>query len=161
MNVLGDRDLARGYLAAMIDGEGSVGNSLRRYSKGYYRGVKIVNTDSNLIAATAKACDTLGITYTIRIVEESRKAHWKPCHYLSIYGKANLERLLEEVPIQSKTKYDNLKRSIESYRYEQVDDTKIKSLYESGLSSNKIAIQTGHSKSTILRSLHRNHVVIR
>lgn len=149
------------YLAAMIDGEGSVSNTKRgKYAHGYHRGVKIANTDLDLIKATGRACDLLGVAYSIRTVEETRNPAWKPCHYLVIYGRENLIKLLD-VPIQSRGKREKLVESVKTYVYLPVDDTKLREMYESGLSSVQIHKTTGHSKSTVLRALHRSGTLMR
>lgn len=147
---------APGYLAAMIDGEGSV----TFHRAGYSRGVKIVNTDPAIIQACKDCCDYLGIGYTTH-QPTVKRLNRKQQTVLTIYGRANLERLNSVISLQAPEKARRLEELVSSYTYNQIDHEQVKNLYESGQSSTQIAKQIGRSKTTILRSLSSSQVVMR
>ena len=61
-----NKDVAAGYLAAMIDGEGCVEfKPLPGAKSSWRRRVRITNTSEGILSATQKACDMLEISYTM------------------------------------------------------------------------------------------------
>ena len=109
------KDEARGYLAAMIDGEGHVAFQKRTRagrSSGYNRAVSIFNTDYSLIEATVEACALLGIATRVRerTLPPPRKNVW----VVSIATREALEALLD-VPLRSPLKRAALVAGVASY----------------------------------------------
>jgi hypothetical protein len=84
-------DEAAGYLAAMIDGEGSVWFRARGV-RGASRAIEIANTEPSIISATGAACDMLGITYRVVAYEKEKTSSWKQVYRLLITGRWNYER---------------------------------------------------------------------
>lgn len=108
------------YLAAMIDGEGSVtwppcgpADAPHGRSVGA-RCVTITNTDPFLIRSTCRALDRLKIKWHKYHV--ARKPPRKACIRIHITGRQNLERLLETVPLKAPGKRWKLIGCIQSYR---------------------------------------------
>lgn len=102
-------DEARGYLAAIIDGEGCVHSPPKR-------GVYISNTDPAIIAATVGACRQLGIVCTVREYRRyptPGKRAWR----VAIRWQPNLRRLLEVVTLRSPGKQARLEESVASYQH--------------------------------------------
>lgn len=138
-----------GYLAAMIDGEGSVAIA-RRDGRIKSRYVCIVNTDESIIEACEEACRALGITFT----RSCRRERARPLFHVGIYGRANLERLLEVVPLRSGAKAERLREAVESYqqRHHRVDQIPedVRRLYvDEGRSGPDVAAMLGVAESTL------------
>lgn len=92
------RQVARGYLAAMIDGEGHVRKNDGR--------TEIINTDPVLISTSKAAAEILGIPCRVRL--HGAKPGYVPSFALSLLGGLETRRKLLRLPIMSKVKRDNL-----------------------------------------------------
>lgn len=89
---------ARYYLAAFIDGEGSVRSNGRRE-------LAIGNTDPDLIAAVLECFAVLGITHGA-ITRSSRGMRGRrDMLYVNVYRKSNFE-ILATLPLRSAAKRD-------------------------------------------------------
>jgi hypothetical protein len=131
---------ALGYLAGVIDGEGSIWNS------GNGRGICIVNTDAGLLDAVDEACDMLGIR--TRRYERSERARLgrKPIWDLWITGRDALALLAEQLPLRT-AKAAKLRAIVSSYRpLPRYDDAR--RLYDSGQSIGQVAAALGVPWST-------------
>ena len=132
------------YLAAMIDGEGTV-----RHSKSYInkngkrtcgtRLIGISNTDSNIIDATTEALDQLGIEYTCKRNVPRKSENHKPISLITIHSRVNLAKVFEMVPIQQKFKQDRLRSLLDSYRRMPSDQDINKLYFGQNLSSRRVA----------------------
>lgn len=102
-----------GYLAALIDGEGTVSFAPSRArrkdgtwrSNGTNRQVRIYNSDQTLLDEAATILRSLGIGYSQSLVN-TRPGQ----KTLTICGKENLRRLNSAISLRSKTKADKLER---------------------------------------------------
>lgn len=106
---------SRGYLAAMIDAEGTVqlGNASAKGRKGYTRLVVIYNTDRAIIDHTCECLDGLGISYSLYL-QEPKGFGTKKLYRITVSGRENLRKLIP-LPIQSE-KLDKLVEIQASYR---------------------------------------------
>jgi hypothetical protein len=124
------REEALGYLAGMIDGEGTVSTNHR------HRAVRISNTDMALLAACGEALTLLGIEWRIYPRKSSsRPEHWAQAYDLTIFGRENFLKLVE-VPLRSK-KADLIQNLLSWYsqlRRSERPLEKIRELYEQGSS---------------------------
>jgi hypothetical protein len=107
MTIFASRSEAAGYLAAMIDGEGTV--SERR------RLVVIYNTDLSIIDATTVACEMLGIHCRVKRhkMQDGRKPMWN----VIISRQSELIRLAESALPKSEAKRAALVRIVTGYRW--------------------------------------------
>lgn len=92
------RQTARGYLAAMIDGEGHV-----RKNSGH---TEIINSDPRLISAAKAAAEALGIPCNVRL--HGTRDGYLPTFAVSLLGGLATRRKLLKLPIMSQTKRENL-----------------------------------------------------
>lgn len=92
------RSVARGYLAAMIDGEGHV-----RHDDGR---TEIINTDPVLISTAKAAAEMLGIPCSVRV--HGAKPGYVPSFALSLLGGLKTRQKLLRLPIMSAVKRNNL-----------------------------------------------------
>jgi len=106
----------RGYLAAMIDGEGYVNQCAKSNGRGgVNRQVRIVNTDPAIIAHVCSCLEALEIDYSISINEQGRWiAGAKDQFVISIYRRESFIKLMQ-LPIQS-AKLDRLSSIVKSYK---------------------------------------------
>jgi hypothetical protein len=98
------------YVAAMIDGEGSVAHY---GDKRPYRAVRITNTDYDLIEATSEYLAALDIRHAIRVKNEQEGPRSK-CWVINITDRASLERVAK-LPLRSTVKVVRLGRLLSSY----------------------------------------------
>lgn len=105
-------EFARGYLAALIAGEGCVCN------KSGARHVEVANTEKEILETGLEACLVLGVEARIRgpYTSNSRSAKWNPIWYLIISRKDPLHKLATEVKLP-KRKQDLLEGVLRSYIY--------------------------------------------
>lgn len=113
------QEAAAYYLAAMIDGEGSVSvtyTSSPQQNRRCVRYVEVGNTDSGLIAAFIEACDLLGIE-TRTYVKPRPKAHpkWSDGWVVQIGKRESLQIVVDKVSIQSSKKQAKLRELLGSY----------------------------------------------
>lgn len=118
-----DRATAAGYLAGLIDGEGSVvfgrwgpAGPRKPGGKKQYRVVVCVNTDPTIIKAAERACDIMGYEYITRQKPMPNEPNRKDIWVITIYRAESIRRLLDEVPIQARKKKANLKAMVASFR---------------------------------------------
>ena len=98
---------AASYLAAMVDGEGSIGGRGKRE-------IRIRNTEPELIDACIEAADLLGLEYR---VYRNRFAgnQWKNYDELSFTVQENLQNFQRLVPFKSKRKQELLQQALDAY----------------------------------------------
>lgn len=154
-----NRDTAGAYLAAMIDGEGYIP---KQTARGHGHSIEIANTEEDIIAATAEACDVLKIAYRIQskpAATENRRA----AYVLRIGAIDNLVRVQKLVPIQSARKRGNLDGILANY----IKNTplpmieELMAMYQSGLSASAIAKRYGVAGHAIAKRLKRAGVCLR
>lgn len=119
-----NRNIAIGYLAALIDGEGSIScNSPHR------RQISICNTDQAILNFASKCLDVLQIKHSVRLRNKTTTTG-KSVWYLYICNKNGFERIFWEVPLQS-IKRDKLEYMVNSYTQPQhnLDKQKVNEMY--------------------------------
>jgi hypothetical protein len=123
---------AAAYLAAMIDGEGTVTNAPGRRAR-QTRMVSISNTDPAIITATTACCDVLRLTYLVRTENVDRYPYAgrrRPIMHVRIHGRTNFQRLLDTVPIQAPEKRRRLEVIVASYiTHAIIDPAEVRRLY--------------------------------
>lgn len=149
-------DEARGYLAGLIDGEGTVGD--QRCPSGPRRHVSIANTDPEIIMRALAACQMLGIRASVyhRADLPSRPDHWADCMDVRITGRSDLERIAE-LPLCPR-KRERLQRLLAGYRvrYRRRGErplSEIASRYHAGATISQLAKDFDSSRGTIHRWL--------
>jgi hypothetical protein len=110
-------DEARGYVAALIDGEGSVSFVLRE-GKSPYRRVNISNTDPSIICAFENALDMLGVKHWIFHKRFKAQEHYLDSFRVEIRRQANFKRLYEQVTLRSDRKQAALEAIAGSFTHE-------------------------------------------
>jgi len=135
------KDTAAAYLAAMIDGEGTVGyqsdgrHSIRRH-------VSIANTENSIIEACKKAAETLGIPYTVTVKKPQNPTH-KECWNVN-FDSREAFTMLNTLPLGSQLKKARIERLVKSYKHSQLTKEVIVSLYnDEELSIHAIAKKLG------------------
>lgn len=130
---------AGAYLAAMIDGEGSVDVTRDRC-------VRIANTEQSIIEAIQACCAVLGIDYNVQI---RHRDGYAPVTIIGIYGKDQLTKLLE-LPIQSAKKKAKLEQAIVSFKRatyirkrNQPSKRQIASMIQAGMTQREMAVALG------------------
>lgn len=98
------------YLAAITDGEGCVYYNQKRKT----RAITITNTDIDIVIAVQQCCDLLGIKYKTKIKKSKNEKH-KDCYLINIYGRENLCRFSDIVPLRSTKKQTTLNLAIGTY----------------------------------------------
>ena len=104
-------DEARGYLAAMIDGEGYVPDVKVTRAKHPFKNIRyvsIVNTQPELIDAVRAACQVLGIGTVVHLKKNESDPIRKPLYSVRIKGLGNLARLQSLVRLRSPYKQASL-----------------------------------------------------
>lgn len=94
------RSAARGYLAAMIDGEGHVRKDDGR--------TEIINNDLSVISACEQAARWLGIKTKVRV--SCRKDGYMPTYAIALLGGAETRKKLLRLPIVCPYKRKHLGR---------------------------------------------------
>jgi hypothetical protein len=98
----------RGYLASMIDGEGTVQYVIK---KGHnVRNVSISNTDTGIIGHVCYCLDTLGIGYWMN---ERMPYTRKKLYTVNISTRSGIQKLMQ-LPLQS-VKLDRISEILSSY----------------------------------------------
>lgn len=140
-----DRDAARWYLAALIDGEGHVGQRKHKGKKqGFTRDVRVTNTDESIVSAAQDAMTMLGIqhhTY-LRADRAEREDVFgsKPLYDVVVSHKNGLDIILAEVPLQCAYKREALQTAVGSYvRKNRPPQHELEAHLAAGLSDAKIA----------------------
>lgn len=112
--MLGNRNEAAAYLAGIIDGEGCV----YFHEERSLRTLTVVNTDLEILKATQKAYDTLGIFYTLSTLNyrSRQKPGYKRGWRIRVHHQQGFLDAYSELPIQSETKQLKLKRILRSYK---------------------------------------------
>lgn len=155
-----DTEQAKGYLAAMIDGEGHV-SSVRDRRGWAKRSVRISNTERDIIDACVEAALALGIEH--RVVKQPRptstgKAVWT----VGFYKGASLAQLAE-LPIASARKRAALADGIASLRPSRRPprETLERMYVFEDLSSPEIARLVGVSQRAVLSWLRDEGIPVR
>lgn len=91
---------AKGYLAALIDGEGSVRKDCGR--------VEISNNDATVLGAAISAANYLGIETTLRVQNYGTVLGREPVFAVSLRGGKATRKKLLRMPIRSQKKRDLL-----------------------------------------------------
>lgn len=133
------KDQSIAYLAAMIDGEGWIGE-LKGTTN---RAIRIANTEEDIITGITECLDHLGITYRIVREKENPNPRWAKRITVDITGLKNLSYILEHVHFRSVRKRARLGRLVASYR-RPVDVDAVRHLYiEKGMSDKQVAEALG------------------
>jgi len=114
---------AQAYLAAMIDGEGTVSDAyVTSQRTGHLvrssaRSVRIANTDRTLLVVCGECCELLGIKFRIRERKKTRTIpkHWKKAWDPIISDRESFRRMCAVVPLQSEDKRERLRVLAASY----------------------------------------------
>jgi hypothetical protein len=128
------KEAAAWYLAAMIDGEGSIQfrPAYRSTTTGYRHGdrrVAVYGTEEDIMAAVEEAFTVLGFSFRKRLHLPAVCANrpviigTRPCIVLTLAGgRESYERFLREVPIQSDRKRANLEECVRTYVWRRRED---------------------------------------
>lgn len=133
-------DFSAGYLAAMIDGEGWIGEPKSLMN----RAIRIANTDPIIIEAIKAVCDELGITYTVQQIR-ARSEKRSPGWVVDITGRENMVRIRDTVPFRCRRKRERLDKTIASYRSPlPINRDELARLYTvEGLTQEEVAARLG------------------
>jgi hypothetical protein len=130
---------AAGYLAAMVDGEGSV------RAHGHQRSVHVWNSDEDIVNACLAACRILGVEARCSVRANPAPKATVPLFGVSIYGRENLEQLERKIVLQSSRKCDGLRRAVASYsRRRPVTRDELISMIDRGLTHREMALELGY-----------------
>lgn len=150
------REQAAYYLAAMIDGEGTVAKADGRTNKM----ARVTNTDRRLIAACEECCEALDIAYTV-VPRKAYKAHWASGWDLVVSGKENIGRL-SALPLRSLAKKQRLLALLASYRPARPAPELLRELYvDRGMSIKAIGRYIGRPWTSVRQWLVADGVEIR
>lgn len=105
------------YLAAIIDGEGSVQASFVGPRKQWIRGVQIANQDPDILIAIVECLDALGIEWR-SCVRVTNGFSDKEITVIYIYGRENYEKL-RKLPVQG-AKREKIEALCNSYLTKEV-----------------------------------------
>lgn len=105
-----NRDEARGYLAAIIDGEGTIVEGSRQQ-----REIRIYNTDLLIIGAVNEALDLLGIGHYSYPYSRKDRPTKPPLVRVVIGRREDVIRAYEEIPLRS-VKRERLRNLVSTYR---------------------------------------------
>lgn len=136
------------YLAALIDGEGTITRCGRKS-----RAVRITNTDLNIISAGTACLAKLGISYKIY---KRKSTKGKQAFDIVVHGEDNFRRVLASVPIQSQEKRKRLNELIGSY-VDRHQIPNLRRLYENN-SVAEIAGKTGKPPSVVYYLLKKQNI---
>lgn len=147
-------DQAIGYLAAMIDGEGWIGDL-----KGVHnRAIRIANTEEDIISAVTSCLDYLGITYIIIRDKKPARPNWAKRITVDITRRSNLSYILGHVPFRSLRKRERLERLVSSYR-QPLDPDEVRRLYvDEGLTEQQVANRLGASLKRVKNVRRWNNI---
>ncbi|MGH3429841.1 MAG: LAGLIDADG family homing endonuclease [Mycobacteriales bacterium] len=142
---------AAGYLAGLIDGEGSV------YARGYRRLIHVFNTEESIVQACLQACSQLGIEAQARVRENAAPGSKVPMWTISIYGRGNLERAARVLRLHSSRKQAALHAAVASYsRRRPVERSEFEVMLRDGLTHRQMAQKLGYkSHGTVQYHLRR------
>jgi DNA-binding transcriptional ArsR family regulator len=142
---------AAGYLAALIDGEGSV------YGTGHRRAIFVFNSEVSIIKACLEACDMLGINARARARENAAPMSTVPMWTVSIFGRENLETAERVLRLRSLRKQEALHRAVASYvRRRPVTREELQAMLRAGMTQREMGRKLGYkSHSTVQYHLNR------
>lgn len=140
------RKEATWYLAALIDGEGSV--QFAKRARGSSRSVQIANTDPDILDAARTCLKILDVPY--REYDRLPEGNFggKLRTYITIASRTGLEAL-RGLPIQAASKREALAKCIESYAPRLPPPAELVARYDSGMTIDEIAESLGVSFGTI------------
>lgn len=104
-----NREQARYYLAAIIDGEGSVTKA-----GASSKSVRISNTEESILDAIRYSLNLLNIRY--KEYGEKRASNRLPITIIAIYSWTELSKI-NDLPLQSQAKKDRLKALLSNIKY--------------------------------------------
>lgn len=146
------------YLAAYIDGEGSVSPPTARQRK-----MAINSVDQELIDAVERCFATLGIKYNKYYAHPPslRDKGWQPQWTVVVCNRDGIEKLAQ-LPIQSNKKRERLLASVPLYQSQRPHRDELETLYTvKQQSCTEIAEQFGVSKRTVNEWLHHYKIPAR
>ncbi len=148
------KEFAAGYVAGLIDGEGSVA-----IPKQGTRSIRVSNTDPDIIETYMMACSLLGIE--TGSVQTTRTPSGKEYYIVPIYGRENFEKVRELIPFVSQAKQAKLDRVIGDY-VERInpDLEQIRMLKSRGVSNRAIAEAFGYKSHHHINKLIREHGLV-
>lgn len=162
VRVFPDDQAAAWYLAAMVDGEGSVSKVYDSYGKRCgNRHIAITNTDVALIDAVCSALARLGIEHNRHSDPDIRQPHYRLRHEVHVTNYRSLKRFHDVVPIQAPAKKERLEGLLASYRY-GIRCPRREDLYQwyvvEDRSLNDIAAQLGVTHGSVMLYLQRHGI---
>lgn len=140
-----NQDQAVGWLAGIIDGEGSVSMRPNRNigSQSFTREVRITNTDVGMLVAAEHVLRDLGVDFKRYDRSDRERLGNKPIYDISITGKENLDKLHEVLPLMT-TKKHVLHQAVTSYvRKNRPPQDELEQHVAAGLSDAQIAERYG------------------
>lgn len=148
-------DGAAHYLAAMIDGEGTIGNT------GFSRHIGIANTDPDIIGAIQRSCEVLGIEYRV-VAHKKAQAHYRQRWDVIIGKQASMRKVLDLVPMQASCKVERLKIALSTYRAPRPAPEVLRRMYvDEQLGTTAISQTLGYNYSSIRYWLRKDGVPMR
>lgn len=144
------------YLAAIIDGEGSV------CCKGSVRYITLCNTDFGVIEYTEKCLNLLDIKYSKRFSETWRD---KKIATIQISGRGNLIRAFVRIPLKS-IKRKKLGQIVQEFhksnhRAKRPSKEILREEYQSGLTQREIGLRYGVGRDTVRRWMNEYEISTR
>lgn len=122
---------AAGYLAAIIDGEGTVTLPQTSIGKRTCFAIRIANTDWDIIVATTEALELLHIAYRVhQRTFKGRPVHWRTGWDVVIGTRSGLKRLAQTVELRSTKRIERLRTLLASYKHtEKPSQEELRNLY--------------------------------
>lgn len=151
-------EYAIGWLAGMIDGEGSVYLSRIKYGQSKY--VKISSTTPELIEGVQSVLDLIGVSYSVtsRIYDNPK---WKPIYNVLVYGRENLEKMSEVITLLHPDKSKKLREIPLSYSQHRFDYGELRRMYiDMEMTQEEIAEHLGVEKWNIQYALRASGVFL-
>ncbi len=160
---------AAGYLAGMIDGEGTV--ACKRYKLGQYKGknvqskvghywvwnrhIRIINTDYEIIEAILECCEKLAIHASCNEVKSpSHKRYgYRRAWTVTIGSRDGLTKVMELVPVRCQRKADRIRLALTTFKNTKRPSIEVlRSMYiDRTMSCREIARATGAKTSNTVR----------
>lgn len=154
-------DVAAGYLAAMIDGEGTVGNRPRVVMKRWItvrKSASIVNTERSIIDRIIICCEVLGIRHTVTYADRPGCKRIWHVRFSSREAFIRLNRL----PFGSDLKRAKMAAVVASYKHEPLDPETLRSLYwDEGKTFQEIAALIGTTYGRVQHAFKKHGIPIR
>jgi hypothetical protein len=144
------RDYALGWLAGMIDGEGTVSTRPLRQ-----RHVKIGSTDQELVDALIEVLDMLEVSYRLE-VRQYDNPKWRTMTNVIVGHREGIETLAETMRLRHRLKEEKLRGLPATYTSTRLSRDELVSLYvEQGLSqaetARRMGVPTGYVRNALVR----------